>query len=80
MPAELRQFEDWLDLASNASEEEIVAWVNALHQKVTQQRLQGKRYRTKQQEFTRLVKSLLDPDEVERVHQLVEERMERGGQ
>lgn len=61
----LREFKDWMDLASNASEEEIVAWVNAWNNVVEARNYHGKKYRLKQQAFARVAKEMLDPDEKE---------------
>lgn len=74
----LRHFTNLDDLFDTATSEEILSWVNELHQLKLRQVEMGKRYRTKQREFARLAKRLLDPDEVERVKALVEERLQGG--
>lgn len=61
----LREFADWSDLASNASEEEIVSWVNKHAETVEARNYHGKKYRLKQQAFVKAAKELLDPDEKE---------------
>lgn len=74
---ELREYLDWDDLAAHSDEEQLVAWVNQLAKQKSQQRDWGKRYRARQQAFTRVAKQMLDADELERLHVHLEERLQR---
>lgn len=70
----LRQFKDLEDLFSNVDRPTILSWVNGYADMKEAQRQQGKRYRVKQQEFTKVAKRILDPDEVKRIMRLAELR------
>lgn len=79
MATPLRHFADCDDLFDTATSEEILAWVNELAKVKAGQREMGLRYRSKQKVLAQAARQLLDPDELARVEQLVEERMSRNG-
>lgn len=72
----LRFYDSWEDLSMHAGEEQIVEWVNELARQREQQRSWGKRYRSRQQAFTKIAKKMLDPDELERLEAHVEEQLD----
>lgn len=70
-PEELRDFTDWADLSSHASEETLVKWVNQLAEVLEARRFYGKKYRLRQQTLAKLAMRHLDPDEIEEIERRV---------
>lgn len=72
----LRHFADLDDLFDNNDNEIILKWVNELAERKLRETTYRRRHAFKQAEFVRVAKTLLQADELERVAQIVEEKME----
>lgn len=72
---QLREFQDWADLSSHASEDKLVEWVNHYARLIQARDESGKRYRMKQLLLARVAQKYLDPDELETLAKVVEDKL-----
>lgn len=76
----LRHFRDLDDLFDTCQDETILRWVNEYVALKEKQKTYGQRHRLRRRLMEETLKKVLDKDEIERIHEIVEEKLEGGGE